>query len=247
MGKGGQEMSEGTPDIRRLNSAIDSLNDDAESLHSLIVRSTEELERATAEGRRAADVAEEAMHAFGPLSEKLLASIEDAKGLVSEARVTIDQLAANQAEARESDKKAFEAFVSESLKATEGIAVEADKAVAKVTAELKQGREDDREAFDSFTAASLRASEKTRDDLQTDLLSHKTAMAARMDSLEATVDRSVNVLEDSIGLLSKEMKASAESLEGKNQALEKKVALPLYGVIAIAILQLLTLIALFMR
>lgn len=247
MGKDGQQMSEETPDIGRLNSAIDSLNDDAESLHSLIVSSTEELERATAEGRRAADIAEEAMRTFEPLSEKLLASIEDAKELVAGASEAVDRLASNQAKAQEAEKEAFGAFVAEILKATEDIASEADKAVAEIAAELRQGREDDKEAFEAFVAESLKASERTRDDLQTDLLSHKTAMAARMDSLEATVDRGVRDLDSSLNLLSKEMKASAESLEEKTQLLEKKVALPLYGVIAIAILQLLTLAALYMR
>ena len=240
-------MSERTPDFGRLNDAIDSLNNDAESLHSLIVRSTEALEKATAEGQRAADIAEEALRTFGPLAEKLQASIEEAKGLVAGANEAVDQLVASQTKAREEEKKAFEAFAEASLKATEGIAAEADKSAAALEAEFRQAHVADQEAFSEFAAASLKASERARDDLQTDLLSHKTAMASRIDSLEAATERSVHDLDGSIGLLSEEVKALKASLGERTEALQKKVTLPLYGVIAIAVLQLLTLAALFMR
>lgn len=200
-------MNDKKPDIRQLDYAIASLNDDAENIHTLITRSTDELERATAEGRRSADIADGALKMLAPLTEELKGSVENVDKLVKE---------------------------------TGDIA-------KKLTTDFEQAQEAGKAAFESFTSASLKAAEKTRDDFQTDLLSHKTAMAARMDSLEATTTRHLDGLESAITNLSKRAEELEKSFDEKADSLGKKVSLPLYGVIAVAVLQALTIIALFMK
>ena len=85
------------------------------------------------------------------------------------------------------------------------------------------------------------------DDLQTDLLSHKTTMSSRMDGLEAATTRRLDELERTVSALGESTKGLEASLGEKTDLLQKKVALPLYGVIAVAALQLLTLAALFLK
>ena len=85
------------------------------------------------------------------------------------------------------------------------------------------------------------------DDLQTDLLSHKTTMSSRMDGLEATAARRLDELGRAASALGEGVRGQEASLGEKTDLLQKKVALPLYGVIAVAALQLLTLAALFLR
>ena len=84
-------------------------------------------------------------------------------------------------------------------------------------------------------------------DLQTDLLNHKTTMSSRMDGLEAATTRRLDELERTVSALGESTKGLEASLGEKTDLLQKKVALPLYGVIAVAALQLLTLAALFLR
>ena len=85
------------------------------------------------------------------------------------------------------------------------------------------------------------------DDLQTDLLSHKTTMTSRMDVLEATAARRLGELGRAVSALGEGARGLEASIGEKTDLLQKKVALPLYGVIAVAALQLLTLAALFLR
>jgi len=85
------------------------------------------------------------------------------------------------------------------------------------------------------------------DDLQTGLLSHKTTMSSRMDGLEATTARRLDELGRAVSALGEGARGLEASLGEKTDLLQKKVALPLYGVIAVVALQLLTLAALFLR
>lgn len=85
------------------------------------------------------------------------------------------------------------------------------------------------------------------DDLQTGLLSHKTTMSSRMDGLEATTTRRLDELGRAVSALGEGARGLEASLGEKTDLLQKKVALPLYGVIAVAALRLLTLAALFLR
>ena len=85
------------------------------------------------------------------------------------------------------------------------------------------------------------------DDLQTDLLSHKTTMTSRMDVLEATAARRLDELERAVSALGEGVRGQEASLGEKTDLPQKKVALPLHGVIAVAALRPLTLAALFLR
>ena len=85
------------------------------------------------------------------------------------------------------------------------------------------------------------------DDLQTDLLSHKTTMSSRMDGLEATTARRLGELGRAVSALGEGARGPEASIGEKTDLLQKKVALPLHGVIAVAALRPLTLAALFLR
>ena len=85
------------------------------------------------------------------------------------------------------------------------------------------------------------------DDLQTDLLSHKTTMSSRMDGLEATTARRLDELERTVSALGESTRGLEASLGEKTDLPQKKGALPLHGVIAVTALRPLTLAALFLR
>ena len=85
------------------------------------------------------------------------------------------------------------------------------------------------------------------DDLQTDLLSHKTTMPSRMDGLEATTARRLGELGRAVSALGEGTRGLEASLGEKTDLPQKKIALPLHGVIAVAALRPLTLAALFLR
>ena len=85
------------------------------------------------------------------------------------------------------------------------------------------------------------------DDLQTDLLSHKTTMTSRMDVLEATAARRLGELERTVSALGESTRGLEASLGEKTDLLQKKIALPLHGAIAVAALRPLTLAALLLR
>lgn len=278
---GGANRATGNdPDLTRLNRAITSLNDDAEGMHSLITRSADQLEQATVECKRAADLAGNALVELGPLTEELHLAIEDTQGFVTEASGVVESLVAGFTVSQKERREAFDSFAEASLKTTKELAAETDKAVGRLSASISEAKDSSRNAFESFatqtfalsdktkeellasisqaqdagkeefdqfTTASLKASEKTRDDLQTDLLSYKTAMSARMDSLEATTTRSISDLEVTVAKLSEDTKRIEMVVDEKSSQLEKKIALPLYVVIVVVCLQLLTLAALFLR
>ena len=82
---------------------------------------------------------------------------------------------------------------------------------------------------------------------QTDLLSHKTTMSAHMDGLEATAARRLGELERTVSALGESTRGLEASLGEKTDLLQKKIALPLHGAIAVAALRPLTLAALLLR
>lgn len=85
------------------------------------------------------------------------------------------------------------------------------------------------------------------DDLQTDLLSHKTTMSSRMDGLEATTAKRLDELERTVSALGESTRGQEASLGEKADLPQKKIALPLHGVIAVTALRPLMLAALFLR
>ena len=225
MGKDGEAMTDRKARIEKLDYAITTLNDDAEDMRSLIDRSTEELERATSASQRAVDVAEESARQMSALADKMKSQLESEHVALKELRSAVADQRAATAEGLKSIKDGLDAERK------------ADREVFnKVSCELKNAYDAECLAFDAFSKASLKAAEKTRDDLQSDFLSHKTATAARIDSLENEISK-----------LQKSVNETESSLLEKVEGLQKRVSLPLYGVIAVAALQVVTLIALFMR
>jgi hypothetical protein len=82
---------------------------------------------------------------------------------------------------------------------------------------------------------------------QTDLLSHKTTMSAHMDGLEATAARRLDELERAVSALGEGVRGQEASLGEKTDLPQKKIALPLHGVIAVTALRPLMLAVLFLR
>lgn len=215
-------MARKAANIESLNLAIASLNDDAEDMHSLIMQSTGELERANEEIKGSTDVVVKTTETLVPLAEKLRSEIDDASKLLVDTKgVVSDQLVAT-AKGLESIK----AELTQSINDVTGL----------LTDELMEARKAGQDAFDTFSTSSLKEAEKTRDDLQTDLLSHKTATAARMDSLENSISKFESAVE-----------VAQISTDRKIEGLQKKVTLPTYGVIVVAVLQIASLAILLLR
>ncbi|WP_165046161.1 hypothetical protein [Adlercreutzia sp. ZJ138] len=162
--------SKNVANIEKLNYAITSLNEDAEDVHDLISRSTTELKEATATGNRVADSVCEAIEALDPLVEKLAAQIDTSTHILEETKITADKQRVS---------------ISKSL----------DKIKADLEQTVQQFNDEHVRQFEDFKLKSLKESKKTRDELQTDLLTSKTTAAARFDSLESEVTKLAHQVE----------------------------------------------------
>lgn len=93
-----------------------------------------------------------------------------------------------------------------------------------------------KEQFEKFSAKSLSENQKTRDELQNDFLSHKTATAARLDGLEGEIIKLAQAVES----------ANKESAELLGEV-QKKALMPFYAVIVFGLMNLICLMLLLLR
>lgn len=217
--------------IERLNDAIDALGEDAESLHELISRSTDELEKALQAGNRATRNAERVIRALGPLAEKMEARIDDAEALVESAKAA----SANQQRATAEAMEALRRSVGSTM----------DGLGAKIREErdsLSEGQNALAEALDGsigafaekqsaklneFATKSLLESEKTRDVLLTDLLASKNATGARLDSLESQIVKLSDAVEEA-------SRTTSSAIDG----VRKKLSIAVYAAVAVGVANL---------
>jgi len=226
-------MSSREANIEQLNYAIMTLNDDAEDVHGLIAKSTDVLESATAAGNRAADNAEKIIEALGPLTELLATQHRDSTAMLDEAKKAADEQCAVTSE----QIGALGATVSETMESvsaqTEAANAGLQKAIENSFSELGKAQD---ESFADMQAKTLKEHERTRDELQTDILGFKNATSARLDAIEAGMVKTDGAI--------KEIDAKvAESTD----TLVKKIMLPVYAAIALGIINLICLVMLLIR
>lgn len=92
------------------------------------------------------------------------------------------------------------------------------------------------ETFGEFTAKSLKEQEKTRDELQTDMLGFKNATSARLDNLEAEAAKTTAAV-----------KELGDKVAESTDLARKKLIVPIYIAIGIGIANLVCLLMLLMR
>ena len=248
-------MSSREANIERLNSAIMTLGEDAESMHSLIARSTEGLESATEAGNRAADNAARLIEALEPLTKQLNTQIKDSQTMLTTIQRTSDeQNAAVTKQLEKLDKTSASAAKSLKTSAQSAhtkletmvermlIDIGADSRSAQT--ELRKLVEDtfddhkkaQDEAFEELKATSLKEYERTRDELQTDILGFKNATSSRLDNLEAETAKAKTAITE----LETKVVSSID-------AANKKLLIPLYIAIGVGVADLICLLMLLMR
>lgn len=116
---------------------------------------------------------------------------------------------------------------------TEVACAKLEKAVDDSFAEIEEAQT---EAFDEIQAKTLKEHERTRDELQTDILAFKNATSARLDVLEAEITK---------------MESTIKGLEGKldesANSTSKKLSIPIYVAIGFGLVNLICLVMLLMR
>ncbi|MDD7203553.1 MAG: hypothetical protein PUH18_04325, partial [Coriobacteriaceae bacterium] len=184
-------------------------------------------------GNKAADNAAQIIEALKPLSETLNAQHRDSTAMLEEARKAADEQRAATSEQIESLKQAVEETLSTVSAETEAARNELVKTVEGSFGELGKAQD---EAFDDIKAKTLKEHERTRDELQTDILGFKNATSARLDSLEAEVTKAQNAIKE---------------LEGKitesTDAVSKKLFVPICAAIGLGAIDLICLVMLLMR
>ena len=218
-------MSSREANIDNLNNAIAALGEDAESLHELIARSTEKLEDAT----NAAKIIE----ALAPLTELLGTQHRDSAAMLDEAKKAADEQRASTVEQVEFLKTTVGETLESVAATTEDARTELKQTVESSFGEL--GKTQD-EAFEELKAKTLKEYERTRDELQTDILGFKNATSARLDALEAGIAK---------------VESANKELEGKvaesASLVTKKLLVPIYAAIGVGIIDLICLVMLLVR
>lgn len=219
--------------IESLNEAITTLSEDADDLHGLILRSTEELESATAAGNRAADEAAKIIETLEPLTELLETQHRDSTAMLDEARKASDRQRTTTAEQ------------IGSLQRTVGETLESVRSTTAATcADLKQTVEDSfdelgkiqDEAFDGLKTKTLKEHERTRDELRTDMLGFKNVTSARLDAIEAGIAKAESAI--------KELESEVTEI---TDSATQKLLIPVYVAIVIGAINLICLVILLMR
>ena len=226
-------MSSREANIDNLNGAIAVLSEDAESLHELIARSTEKLEDATDVGNRAADNALRIIEALAPLTELLGAQHRDSAAMLDEAKKAADEQRSSAVEQVEFLKTAVGETLESVAATTEDARTDLKQTVEGSFGEL--GRTQD-EAFGELKAKTLKEHERTRDELQTDILGFKNATSARLDALEVGIAKAESA--------TKELEGRVAESAG---LVTKKLLVPIYAAIGVGVINLICLVMLLVR
>lgn len=248
-------MSSREANIEKLNDAILTLGEDAEGMHVLIERSTEGLENATDAGNRAADNAARLIEALEPLTKQLNTQIKDSQTMLTTIQRTSDeQNAAVTKQLEKLDKTSASAAKSLKTSAQSAhtkletmvermlIDIGADSRSAQT--ELRKLVEDasdnhmkaQDEAFEELKATNLKEYERTRDELQTDILGFKNATSSRLDNLETETTKAKTAITE----LETKVVSSID-------AANKKLLIPIYIAIGVGVADLICLLMLLMR
>lgn len=241
-------MSSREANIDNLNNTIAALGEDAESLHELIARSAEELKGATDAGNRAADNAAQLIEVLAPLTELLGAQHRDSAAMLDEAKKAADEQRASTVEQVEFLKTTVGETLESVAATTEDARTELKQTVESSFGEL--GKTQD-EAFEELKAKTLKEHERTRDELQTDILGFKNATSARLDALEAGIAKVESANKELEGKVAESAGIVTKELEGKvaesASLVTKKLLVPIYAAIGVGIIDLICLVMLLVR
>lgn len=226
-------MSSREANIDNLNNAIAALGEDAESLHELITRSTEKLEGATDAGNRAADNAAQIIEALAPLTELLGAQHRDSAAMLDEAKKAADEQRVSTVEQVEFLKTAVGETLESVVATTEDARARLKQTVEGSFEELGKTQS---EAFTELKTKTLKEHERTRDELQTDILGFKNAASARLDALETGIAKAESAI--------KELEGRVTESAG---LVTKKLLVSIYAAIGIGIIDLICLVMLLVR
>lgn len=226
-------MSSRETRIEALNDAIESLSEDAEGVHDLISRSIAGLDGATDACNKAAENAAKLIEALAPLTETMSTQHRDTSAMVEEARKTTEE----QRAAISGQIESMEASVEEALRfvrsETQATCTELKAAAEESLGDLRKAQD---ETFEEFMTKSLKGQEKTRDELQTDMLGFKNATSARLDSLEAEATKTTAAV-----------KELGDKVTESTDLARKKLIAPVYIAIGIGVANLICLLMLLMR
>lgn len=237
--------------IERLNFAITTLNEDAEGVHELIARSVDELENATAVGNKAADNASQIIEALTPLTKLLDTQHRDSSALLEEAR------------------KASEEQRSATIEQTESLKTAVDVTLGSVGAKTEAACDGlvktVEDSFSDISAKNLKEHERTRGELQSDILNFKNATSARLDALETEVAKAQNSMREldakiteSVDAINTKLEAEASKTQSSIGELEvkasenldavsKKLLIPIFVAIGLGAIDLIGIALLLLR
>ena len=256
-----------------LNYAIASLNEDAESVHSLINRSINELENATAVGNKAAENASEIIGSLAPMAELMKSRYRDSAEMLGEAKKASDEQRVATAEQVSALKDAVGETLESVSERTEDACAKLEKAsdeqrvaTAEQVSALKDAVGETLESVSERTETACAKLEKAVDDsfaeieeTQTEAFEEIKAKTLKehermRDELQTDILTFKNATSARLDALEAEivkMDGAIKELEGKvNESADstsKKLALPIYVVIGFGLVNLVCLVMLLMR
>lgn len=190
-------MANNIENIEKLTHAVTSLNNDAVGMHEMIQRESSHLEETLTIERRASEDLE--------MSIKTLQGVVD---LIPHRLESIDR-------ATEDVKVKTTASLDATVEQIKAIRNEGLKAFEEMTDSLEHRHSSIEESFKSFEECSLKEAQKGRSEIQSDILSHKTAISARIDSLEnevVSLKSSIQGFDERIAHAKEEIKMSIRPL-----------------------------------
>ena len=205
-------MSSREANIEKLNYAITTLNEDAEDVHGLIEKSADELKEATEAGNRAAENAAKIIESLTPLTELMEAQHRDSTEMLEEIKTASDE----QMKVTSEQIEVLKSTVGETLESvsteTKTVCSELKETVESSFEEL--GKKQD-ETFGELQTKTLREHERTRDELQTDILNFKNGTTTRFDTLESELVKTVAKFDTVSQELDDKITKSADSVSKK--------------------------------
>jgi len=190
-------MGNSADNLEKLTYAVTSLNDDAMGMHELIQIESSHLEETIAIERR---VSED----LGANAKALLQVVD----LIPPRIESIEQLA-------EDVKAKTTAALDAAMEQSKTLKDEGLKAYDAMAASMKERHDSFEGSLRSFEEQSLKEAREARGELQADILNHKTAISARIDSLEnevVSLKSAIQGFDEKIAQTKEEVRTTAKPL-----------------------------------
>jgi hypothetical protein len=162
-------MPSNMENIEKLTYAVTLLNNDADGMHELIQKESAHLDETIAIERR--------------VSEGLDASIKELQKVTDLIPPRLESIDQATQDVTVKSSAALDATVEQ----IKSIRDEGLKTFDQMANSLGEHQESIERSFKSFEERSLKDAQEGRSEIQTDILNHKTAISARIDSLENEV------------------------------------------------------------